>query len=40
MMEFCKPDFLIYMGKENGGYKAVTLEELLPYGFSSGKHMT
>ena len=39
MMEFCQPDFLIYMGKENGGYEAVPLEKLLPYGFSSGKCM-
>lgn len=39
MMEFCGPDFMIYMGKEDGGYEAVTLAGLLPYGFSSGEHM-
>lgn len=33
MQEFCGPDFLIYMGKENDGYEAITLQELLPYGF-------
>lgn len=40
MMEFCGPDFIIYMGKENGGWEAVTLAELLPYGFSGSAHMT
>lgn len=34
MQEFCGPDFRIYMGKENDGYEAVTLKDLLPYGFS------
>ena len=34
MQEFCEPTFPIYMGKENDGYEAVTLVELLPYGFS------
>lgn len=33
MQEFCGPDFLIYMGKENDGYEAVTLNALLPFGF-------
>ena len=33
MQEFCGPDFLIYMGKENDGYEAITLKDLLPYGF-------
>lgn len=33
MQEFCGPDFLIYMGKENDGYEAVTLKALLPFGF-------
>lgn len=32
MQEFCGPDFLIYMGKEDG-YEAVKLKDLLPYGF-------
>ena len=34
MQEFCGPEFLIYMGRENGAYETVTLKELLPYGFS------
>lgn len=34
MQEFCGPDFLIHMGRENGGVETVTLAELLPYGFS------
>ena len=34
MQEFCGPDFLIYMGKENDEYEACTLRELLPYGFT------
>ena len=33
MQEFCGPDFLIYMGTENDGYEAVTLNALLPFGF-------
>ena len=33
MREFCGPDFLIYMGKENDGYEAIALKDLLPYGF-------
>ena len=34
MQEFCGPEFLVHMGKENGGWETVTLQELLPYGFS------
>ena len=34
MMEFCGKDFLIHMGKGNGQYETVTLQQLLPYGFS------
>ena len=34
MQEFCGPDFLIHMGKENGGIETVTLQDLLPYGFA------
>lgn len=34
MQEFCSPEFLIYMGKENDGYETVRLGDLLPYGFS------
>ena len=33
MQEFCQPDFLIYLGNADG-YETVTLQELLPYGFS------
>lgn len=39
MREFCKDDFLIYMGKENGSFDTVTLAELLPYSFSAAEHM-
>lgn len=39
MREFCKDDFLIYMGKENGSFDTVTLAELLPYSFSASEHM-
>ena len=34
MQEFCGPDFMVYMGKENGGYEAISLKDLLPYGFT------
>ena len=34
MQEFCGPEFLIHMGKEHDGIETVTLQELLPYGFS------
>lgn len=33
MQEFCGPDFKIYMGS-GSGYESVTLQVLLPYGFS------
>ena len=33
ILEFCGPDFMIYMGKENDGYEAAALRDLLPYGF-------
>ena len=38
MREFCEDDFLIYMVDENG-YEARTLAEILPFSFSSKKHM-
>ena len=38
MLEFCKPDFKIYMADQKG-FTAVTLEELIPYGFSAEEHM-
>ena len=34
MAEFCEPDFEVIMLSCDGKYKAVTLEELLPYAFS------
>ena len=34
MQEFCGPDFMIYMGRENGQYEAVPLKDLRPFGFS------
>lgn len=38
MLEFCAPDFAIYMAKPDG-YERVTISELIPYGFTSGEHM-
>ena len=34
LREFCGLDFKLYLGKENDGFEAVTLGELLPYSFS------
>lgn len=34
LQEFCSPDFPIYLGKGNGEYETITLQELLPLGFS------
>ena len=39
MREFCKDDFLIYLVNDQG-YEAVTLAQLLPYGFRAGEHMS
>ncbi len=39
MQEFCGPDFLIYLGKENNQFMTVTLKDLLPFGFSGSEHM-
>ena len=39
MIEFCRPDFRILMGKGGGKYESVTLGQLLPYGFSAGEYM-
>lgn len=37
MEEFCRPDtFRIIMGNSAGALRAVTLAELLPYGFGAG----
>lgn len=34
MSEFCNKDFIVILGKEGDEYKALTLDELLPYSFS------
>ena len=34
MQEFCKPDFEILIAKNPDEYKSITLERLLPLGFS------
>ena len=39
MREFCGDDFLIYLVTD-GGYEAVTLPELLPFGFRAGEYMS
>ena len=39
MQEFCGPEFPIYMGRGDGSYVAVRLDELLPYGFTAEKYM-
>ena len=39
MLEFCGPDFMIYMGKQDGTYKAVRLEDFMPYGFRASEYM-
>jgi cytidine deaminase len=38
MREFCKDDFPVYLVTADG-YEAVTLADLLPYGFSAEEHM-
>lgn len=39
MREFCRDDFMIYMGGPEGSFEAHTLSEILPYSFSAAKHM-
>ena len=39
MQDFCRPDFPVYMGRGDGSYVAVRLEDLLPYGFTAEKYM-
>ena len=39
MREFCRDDFVIYMGGADGRYLTKTLAELLPYSFSAAEHM-
>ena len=39
MREFCRDDFMIYIGGAGETYQALTLAELLPYSFSASEHM-
>ncbi len=39
LREFCGEDFMIYMGRKDLSYEAVSLGELLPYSFSAEKYM-
>ena len=39
MREFCGDDFRIYLVNDKG-FEAVTLAQLLPYGFTAGEHMS
>lgn len=39
MREFCAEDFQIYLVTDTG-YEAVTLAQLLPFGFSAREHMS
>ena len=39
LREYCGEDFLIYLVNDQG-YETVTLAQLLPFGFSSGEHMS
>ena len=35
LLEFCGKDFPVYLGEGGGKYRAVTLGELIPYGFTA-----
>lgn len=39
MREFCRDDFMVYMGGKDNTYLAKTLSEILPYSFSAQEHM-
>ena len=39
MREFCKDDFLVYMGGPMGAFQAKRLDEILPYSFAPEQHM-
>lgn len=39
MREFCRDDFILYMGGPDGTYEARTLAEVLPFSFSAAEHM-
>ena len=40
MREFCRDDFMIYIGGAGDDYQALTLSQILPYSFSAAEHMT
>lgn len=37
MLEFCAPDFKIYMGKQDGTYLETELRDFMPYGFRASE---
>ena len=39
MLEFCEPDFKIYMGKQDGTYQEILLRDFMPYGFRASVYM-
>ena len=39
MLEFCAPDFKIYMGKQDGTYQEILLRDFMPYGFRASEYM-
>lgn len=39
MREFCKNDFMLYMGGADGAIEAHSLREILPFSFSASEHM-
>jgi len=40
MREFCKDDFMIYVGGAGDSYQALTMAQILPYSFNASEHMT
>ena len=40
MLEFCGPEFQIYMGKQDGTYQSIALKDFMPYGFRASEYMT
>ena len=39
MREFCRDDFMIYIGGAGESYQSLTLAQILPYSFSASEHM-
>ena len=39
MLEFCEPDFKIYMGQQDGTYQEILLRDFMPYGFRASEYM-